>query len=228
MGVYIYDTALAEKFKQILGDNRINVLPFEVAFRKSGAVSDDVIFPFISINRAGWSLSNLNRNIVAYKVGRLTQVKVGEEDKFFRNAYLPISINYTIDICTRNRQENDELCRELILYFTRNPELMAKVIYGEMEQEFGFHVFLGENITDNSEISDFETRGQYYRSTLEFVVDEAQLFIITPVEGIKDPDSDPNDPNAPLIFSKYRIEFVVSDKIGNEEKTEFFIPREEP
>lgn len=221
MGVYLYDVALAEKFKEILGDSRVNVVPFEVAFRKSGAIADDIKFPFISINRPGWSLSNLNKSIMGYKVGKLFGVEVDGKPKVFRNAYLPININYTIDICTRDRQENDELCRELILYFTRNPELMAKLSYGEVEQEFGFHVFIGENVVDNSEISDFETRGQYYRSTLEFLVDEAQLFVINPVSLIGE-----IDPNAPLVFSKYKVEFIVSDTFGNIEKTNFYVPEE--
>ena len=35
-----------------------------------------------------------------------------------------------------------------------------------------------EQIVDNSEINEFENRGQYYRSTFEIVVDEAQIFMV--------------------------------------------------
>ena len=53
MSVYIYDKAIVEKFKEILGDPRISIVPFENAFRKSGVDGDDVTLPFVSISRQG-------------------------------------------------------------------------------------------------------------------------------------------------------------------------------
>ena len=167
MSVYIYDKAITEKFKEILGDPRISIVPFESAFRKSGVDGDDVTLPFVSISRQGWSLTQQTKNITGYMVGKPKT----KNDIYYTNAYLPIEIHYNIDIVTRNREENDELCRELILYIHRHPE---------------FHWFLGNDVIDNSEISEFENRGQYYRSTLSMVVDEAQLIYVEKYVPVKE------------------------------------------
>ena len=182
MSIYIYDKAIIEKFKEILGDPRISIVPFESAFRKSGVDGDDVTLPFVSISRQGWSLTQQTKNITAYTVGKPKT----KNDIYYTNAYLPIEIHYNIDIVTRNREENDELCRELILYIHRHPELIAEVTYLGITQRFGFHWFLGNDVVDNSEISEFENRGQYYRSTLSMVVDEAQLIYVEKYVPVKE------------------------------------------
>lgn len=182
MSVYIYDKAITEKLKDILGDPRISIVPFENAFRKSGVDGDDVTLPFVSISRQGWSLTQQTKNITAYMVGK-PKIK---NNIHYTNAYLPIQIQYNLDIVTRNREENDELCRELILYIHRHPELIAEVTYLGITQRFGFHWFLGNDVVDNSEISEFENRGQYYRSTLSMVVDEAQLLYVEKYIPVKE------------------------------------------
>lgn len=182
MSIYIYDKAITEKFNEILGDSRISIVPFETAFRKSGVDGDDVTLPFVSISRQGWSLTQQTKNITAYMVGK-PKVK---KDIHYTNAYLPIEIQYNIDVVTRNREQNDELCRELILYIHRHPELIAEVTYLGITQRFGFHWFLGNDVVDNSEISEFENRGQYYRSTLSMVVDEAQLLYVEKYVPVKE------------------------------------------
>ena len=182
MSVYIYDKAITEKLKDILGDPRISIVPFENAFRKSGVDGDDVTLPFVSISRQGWSLTQQTKNITAYMVGK-PKIK---NNIHYTNAYLPIQIQYNLDIVTRNREENDELCRELILYIHRHPELIAEVTYLGITQRFGFHWFLGNDVVDNSEISEFENRGQYYRNTLSMVVDEAQLLYVEKYIPVKE------------------------------------------
>ena len=182
MSIYIYDKAIIEKFKEILGDPRISIVPFESAFRKSGVDGDDVTLPFLSISRQGWSLTQQTKNITGYMVGKPKT----KNDIYYTNAYLPIEIHYNIDIVTRNREENDELCRELILYIHRHPELIAEVTYLGITQRFGLHWFLGNDVVDNSEISEFENRGQYYRSTLSMVVDEAQLIYVEKYVPVKE------------------------------------------
>ena len=182
MSIYIYDKAIIEKFKEILRYPRISIVPFESAFRKSGVDGDDVTLPFVSISRQGWSLTQQTKNITGYMVGKPKT----KNDIYYTNAYLPIEIHYNIDIVTRNREENDELCRELILYIHRHPELIAEVTYLGITQRFGFHWFLGNDVVDNSEISEFENRGQYYRSTLSMVVDEAQLIYVEKYVPVKE------------------------------------------
>lgn len=226
MSVYIYDNAITQKLSDILDDTRISIVPFEVAFRKSGAISDDVRLPFVSVNRQGYSLTTQTKSFPGYMEGKYKQRVNPEQEVYFRNSYIPISINYTLDVVTRDRQENDELCRELILYIHRKPELIAQISYKNIAQRFGFHWFLGNDIIDNSEIAEFENRGQYYRSTMTLVVDEAQLFYIKTVNPIDnktpifDEDGKIVDPDSGEIiteeeytrqFTKYKITFVAQE-----------------
>lgn len=174
MSVYSYDNALITTLKDVVGDERVSIIPFEQAFKRSGAVQDDVRLPFISVNRVGYSI---NRDVITqtgYMRGKLNYT-VDETNQQFYVQNLPITINYTMDICTKERQTNDELTRELIWYFFRHPEFYARFNYKNIDHQFGFNVFLGNDIADNSEIADFDNRGQYYRSTLELIIDEAQL-----------------------------------------------------
>lgn len=238
MSVYIYDKAIEQKLKDILGDSRISIVPFEVAFRKSGANSkDDVKLPFVSVNRTGYSLSTLNKTITGYMVGKPKGIINPDQETYVRNSYIPINVNYTLDVVTRNRQENDELCRELIIYIHRNPELLAEVSYLNIIQRFGFHWFLGDDIVDNSEISDFENRGQYYRSTLSLLVDEAQLLYIKKINPLDDvpenkipPEFDDNgnlikDPDR--MFTRFNINFIAQDILEKGEEIHIYnIPKE--
>lgn len=234
MSVYIYDKAITQKFKDILGDSRVSIVPFEAAFLKSGAVSEDVTLPFVSVNRQGYSLTEQTKSFPGYMQGKFNKRINPEQEVYFINSYIPISIQYNLDIVTRDRQENDELCRELILYIHRKPELLAEISYKDITQHFGFHWFLGNDIVDNSEIAEFENRGQYYRSTMSLVVDEAQLFyikIINPLDDKKaefDENGNLKDKDYQRQFSKYKITFVAQEYSDSKpEEVIYTIPKED-
>lgn len=176
MSVYFYDKAIVDRIRTIINDPEVNIITNEKMFTKSKDSNDDPTMPAVSLYRSGYSLSTLNRNIVMYRKGRFS--KDSETSKLYFTQALPITINYQVDVWTRTREQNDEFVRELLWYFTLFPEHRIQLEYEQYKKDIGFHVFLGEQIVDNSEINEFENRGQYYRSTFEIVVDEAQIFMV--------------------------------------------------
>ena len=87
---------------------------------------------------------------------------------------------------------------------------------------------------DNSEIAEFENRGQYYRSTMSLVVDEAQLFyikIINPLDDKKaefDENGNLKDKDYQRQFSKYKITFVAQEYSDSKpEEVIYTIPKED-
>lgn len=173
MSVYFYDKAITDRMRQIIRDDRVDIITPEKAFSKSLHKDDDIQMPAVSLYRPSYSLSVLNRSMPGYRQGIYTN---DTEGKLYSTQYLPITINYQCDVYTRTRIQNDELVRELLWYFTLYPQLKMTIDYQNYKQSFTFNVFLGDQLTDNSDINEFENRGQYYRTTFEMVVDEAQLF----------------------------------------------------
>lgn len=183
MSVYLYDNAIVNRIRTILGSNSIHIIPPEKAFTKSLVEEDDPIFPGVSIYRPSYSLSTLGKTMTGYRVGR--QEYSETLGQIISTKSIPISINYQVDVFTRFREQNDELTKELLWFFTLYPQHKITLKYDEYEKTVEFNVFLGEDITDNSDISDFENRGQYYRTSFYLTVDAAQLFLLNPSEEPK-------------------------------------------
>lgn len=177
MSVYLYDKAIANRLESVLTNVKgINVVPAERAFTKSFDENDNPELPAVSIYREGFSLKQDTRNMTAYKKGRN---EVDTQGTLFNTKALPLSIRYQIDVWTRTREQNDELSRDIIWFFTLYPEHKITVNYGGFVRDIKFNTFLELDITNNSQISEFENRGQYYRSTMGVIVDEAQLFMVS-------------------------------------------------
>lgn len=182
MSVYFYDKAIVEKTRKIINDSDVHIINNEKMFTKSRVAGDDVVMPAVSIYRDGYQLSDLNSGMPMYRQGR-TIYDSGQE-KLFTVRAIPIIIKYQFDVWTRTREQNDEFVRDLIWFYKLYPEhtihLSHKATDSSPEVTFDvkFNVFLEENIVDNSDINEFENKGQYYRSTFNLTVDEAQLFMI--------------------------------------------------
>lgn len=176
MSVYLYDTAITERIRNVLQDPNIHIVPSEKMFTKSKDANDNPAFPAVSIFRPSYSLSTLNKSISGYRIGR--HEYSAESNKLYATQTLPITINYQVDVWTKDRIQNDELVRELIWFYTLYPQQKLTLTYENYRRDFTFNCFVNEEITDNSNISEFEDKGQYYRTTFTLVVDEAQLFMV--------------------------------------------------
>lgn len=181
MSVYLYDEAIVNRIKSVLSNQEINIITAEKAFSKSMESGDSPQLPAVSLYRDKFTLTKDVRNMPTYRTGR---VEASEDNVVYRTQSLPITINYQIDVWTRKREQNDEFVRDLIWFFTLYPEHKITLKYAGFERVVKFNTFLEEDIVNNSQINDFEDKGQFYRSTLGLYVDEAQLFKVTPVNQV--------------------------------------------
>lgn len=183
MSVYLYDEAILNRIRTVLGEDTIHIITPEKVFTKSNNKGDDPIFPGVSLYRPSYSLSTLGKTMSGYRVGR--QEYSETLNQIISTRALPISINYQIDVYTRYREQNDELTKELLWFFSLYPLHKLTLTFDDYEKTIEFNVFLGDEITDNSEINEFENKGQYYRSSFYLTVDSAQLFLLSPTDKPK-------------------------------------------
>lgn len=187
VGVYAYDLALVNDLRTRFNlnkdgtpktNNNVYITSSENVFNIIGDIAEDAIqFPLISLTRIGWSLSD-NKPEFMTKAGMLDNVKEGEKDnklKQIRLQALPITINYQLDVWTRTRIDNDALTRDLIWYYTLNPQLLVDIPHG-LNIKHVFNVFFENDIEDNSDIVEHQNRGQFFRQTLGLYVDDAYLW----------------------------------------------------
>ena len=178
MSVYLYDEAIANRLKTVLASGDVNIITPEKAFTKSFEGQDNPQFPAVSIYRDSYTLTFETRNMTMYRRGRIEE---DSELNLFATKALPIIIRYQIDVWTKTRQQNDEFVRDLIWFFTLYPEHKMTLKYSGFERTIKFNTFLEEDVVNNSQINEFEDKGQYYRSTFNIRVDEAKLFMVNPI-----------------------------------------------
>lgn len=187
VGVYAYDLALVKDLRTRFNlkkdgtpktNNNVYITSSENVFNIIGDLSEDNIqFPLISLTRTGWSLSN-NKPEMMTKAGMLDSIKENGTDgklKQIRLQALPITINYQLDVWTRTRIDNDALTRDLIWYYTLNPQLLVDIPHG-LNIQHVFNVFFENEIEDNSDIVEHVNRGQFFRQTLGLYIDDAYLW----------------------------------------------------
>lgn len=187
VGIYAYDMALIEDLRTRFNlkkdgtpktNNNVYITNAENVFEIIGDVSNDEIkFPLISLVRTGWSISDEKPEMMT-KAGALKDVKIGDKDgklKQIRLQAIPISINYQIDVWTRTRIDNDAVTRELVWYYTLNPQLLVEIPHG-LNMTHPFNIFFESEIEDNSDIVEHINRGQYFRQTLGLYINDAYLW----------------------------------------------------
>lgn len=92
-----------------------------------------------------------------------------------RAQVIPITINYRLSVWTEDRVTNDALIRELLFYYHLRPSLYVYVTHG-INIKHKFNIYFNSGIEDNSDIANFETKGQYFRQDLTFYTDDAYLW----------------------------------------------------
>jgi len=97
---------------------------------------------------------------------------------------MPIRINYQIDIWTRNREENDNLVRELVFYLSTHQAMYVDIPY-DLNEKHVFTFALDNSIDDNSDIISHKNSGEYFRQTLTAYVDDAYLWKTNKAKSIE-------------------------------------------
>lgn len=172
MNVCTYDDAIINDLRIITQDSRIHITPANNVFNLIGRLEDDVIeMPLISLTRTGWSLSDSKPHAAKFD-GGLVSV---DESGIKRVQVIPISINYQLDVWTKSREENDNILRELIFYYSTHPSLLINIDHNLNISHY-FNIFIDSNIEDNSDIIEHKNRGEYFRQTLSIYTDDAYLW----------------------------------------------------
>lgn len=181
MSVYLYDNAIVETFKSIINDDRIYITPAENVIRTIARLnSDEVKFPMISLTRTGTVLQPSHFSMRYDGAPVLTDY----DSKIVQKLQaMPIRINYQIDIWTRNREENDNLVRELVFYLSTHQAMYVDIPY-DLNEKHVFTFALDNSIDDNSDIISHKNSGEYFRQTLTAYVDDAYLWKTSKAKSI--------------------------------------------
>lgn len=185
--IYAYDMSIVEDLRTRFNrdqdgkpktNNKVYITSVDNVFNIIGDLSDDKInMPLISLQRNGWSLASKKPQ---YMIWSGYPVKEdydndGKIDKISRIQAIPITINYQLDVWTRDRITNDAIMREIIFYYTQRPTLLVKIPYG-LNYVHDFNIFFDNDIEDNSDIVEHVNRGQFFRQTVGVYTDDAYLW----------------------------------------------------
>lgn len=187
VSVYAYDIAVVNdfraRFKQppiTYSDVNSNVIMStpDQAFRILGEMSNDnIVMPFISIQRLSWQL-NLDRQMSQTFVGDKVVIQNPDNPKEkleVRAQVIPITINWQLDVWTRDRITNDALVREILWYYHLRPTLLVRVLHG-LNMLHTFNIMFNSEIEDNSDIYNSNNKGNIVRSTLTFYSEDCYLW----------------------------------------------------
>lgn len=173
MSAYIYDSAVANLFQSIIGDN-IFINPPETAFRNTSQLKGDKFkFPLINLNRTGFSVRTDEVNFNALHQG--ATVRMNEDNTVTHARVLPIRLEYQVDVFTVDRKLNDEIIRELLFYLFIHPTHSIKLGYG-LDFEHKFNLFIDPDVQDNSDVVSHINDGVIFRSTFTMYCPDAYLW----------------------------------------------------
>ena len=185
VSVYAYDKAIVEdfraRFKKSIVDSEVNpnvqIGSPDQMFNIIGQLdNDNVIMPFIGLQRLDWQL-NLDRQGFQTFIGDRVYQRIGPDDKPInvRAQVIPITINYRLSVWSKDRVTNDALVRELLFYYHLRPSLMVYVGHG-LNIAHKFNIYFNSGIEDNSDIANFNNNGTYFRQDMTFYTDDAYLW----------------------------------------------------
>lgn len=180
MSAYLYDEAIINDLRRVVGDNRIQIVPVDRVYDIIPRLNDDKLtLPLVSVTRTGWQILADDVNHSAKYEGSVSDIHCAEPKfkglRIQRYQFVPMQIDYTIDVWTRTRRDNDEFIRELYWYYMISPTLEINVPY-ELDFDHNFNIFLRPNITDASDITQHQLKGEIFRQSFDIYTDDAKLW----------------------------------------------------
>lgn len=180
MSAYLYDEAIVNNLREVIGDSRISIMPVDNAMQIIPRMNDDKFdLPLVTLTRTSWRIHSQDVNHSAKYEGATSRIYNGEP--YMHNVqvqkfqFVPMEISYALDVWTRTRAENDEFIRELFWYYMTSPTLQVTVPY-DLNFNHNFTLFVEEDIEDNSDISQHSQHGEYFRQTIRLMTDDAKLW----------------------------------------------------
>lgn len=180
MSAYLYDEAIIADLRRVVGDSRIQIIPVDRVYDVIPRLSDDKItLPLVSVTRTGWSVSASDTNHSAKYEGALNGIYC-EPHKYNdptvqKVQFVDMRLDYSVDVWTKTRQENDEFIRELFWYYMVSPTLQVHVPY-DLDFDHNFNLYVSDDIEDNSDVVQHQFKGELFRQTINIYTDDAKLW----------------------------------------------------
>lgn len=183
MSIYKYEEAIVERMREITGDERIIITPSDAVTNIIPRISNDELkLPLIHMIRNNWRLTgkkphgmkmngHINNNYPMFYEGS----NEGLDGKIHREHLIPISFSHTFEVWSRTREENDEMIRELIWFFSTMGELTVDIPYG-INRKHVFTLTLQDDIIDNTQIVSQKDNGELFLQALITNCDDAYLW----------------------------------------------------
>lgn len=177
MSAYLYDDAIVNNLRSVIGDDRIHLTQVDRAMNVIPRIDNDEFkLPLITLTRTGWRIKTDDHNHSSRYEGGITHKEIYNDDtRIQRVQFIPMQLDYNLDVWTRSRRENDEIIRELMWYFLVSPTLQVNIPY-DLNMTHNFNIFVEEDVEDNSDIAGQASHGEYFRQTLHLYTDDAKLW----------------------------------------------------
>lgn len=174
MSAYLYDKVLVERLKEVTGDSRIRVIDPDnaLSFIAQIGKKDKDVLPAIVLKRGPIALDDYRSQPVALKG---ETAKIDSDNYVVKAQLIPFRMSWDIDVYTVDRYTCDEIVRELIFYFVMNPRFTVEIPYG-LDIKQNFDVFVDSDIQDNSDLVEFENRGEMFRETITVHTENAHFY----------------------------------------------------
>lgn len=182
MSIYLYEEAIVNKMREITGDERIIITPSDNIYNVIPRIQNDELkLPLIHIIRNNWKIANnkpygmkmnghINNDFPMYN--NSSNIVDG---KIHRLHTIPINFSHTFEVWTRTRQENDEIIRELIWFFSTMGEFTVHVPYG-LNIDHVFTLELLPDVVDNTEIISQKNTGELFLQAILTNCSDAYLW----------------------------------------------------
>lgn len=172
MSIYKYEESIVNRMREITGDDRLIITPSDNIINVIPRIQhDELKLPFIHIVRQSWRLSNKNshgmkmngniNNCVPMFVNQNFDYSDPKDGKIHRMQVIPIEFTHVYEVWTRTREENDEMIRELIWFFSTMSEFEVNIPYG-VNIKHAFTLELLPDIIDNTSIVSQKETGELF------------------------------------------------------------------
>ena len=187
MSTYMYDIMLNNKFQRwTKGTDVTYTGPDETRrfFEIMADKSDDksLKFPMICLRRdLGYTIGLYGKRPTSFDGFRRDITSLNAKNVNI----IPITINYQVDVYTRYYQEADDYMRNIIFNIINYPKLEVEVKYRNIDFQHVANILPGQQVVDNSNISERLIPGQFTRLSYSFSIDDAYLWDVRIKDSLK-------------------------------------------
>lgn len=178
MSIALYDKALTDKISGWTKDTNVHVYGPNSVRRLFEMELDEhndapVQFPLIGISRSGgYTVTNQSKRPLSFDGVTLD----ASLPKSIQLNAIPISIAYQLDIYARYLEEADEITRNLIFNIINYPKLTVCIPYNNQNVLHNSNIAMKEEVSDNSDVPERISLGQFTRLTIPLTIDDAYLW----------------------------------------------------